>query len=205
MLEKFSVSRTALREAYSMLAGKGLIRARPKVGTHVREKSEWNMFDPDILTWHLQVVPTKDIATDLYALRRMIEPEAAALAALNKTEQSMQKISDAYDDMQKFCNGGGDLINADFRFHISILAATGNRFIGAFSGIIRVAMQSTFKLSWMGAAHIQEDRLQQHGEVLNAIINGEPKMASQHMEALLDTAILDLQDALNRRASGHYT
>lgn len=200
MRARFSVSRTALREAYSMLGAKGLIKARPKVGTHVRQKSEWNMLDPDILTWHLQAVPTEDIATDLYALRRMIEPEAAALASVHKSAQSLQDISRAYADMQKFADGSGDLINSDFRFHISILTATGNRFFGAFSGIIRAAMQSTFKLSWMGAAKIQNDRLRQHGEVLNAIREGDPERASRNMEALLDTAIVDLRDALSRRA-----
>lgn len=198
MLKQYAVSRTALREAYSMLTAKGLIKARPKVGTHVRAKSEWNMFDPDILTWHLQAVPTKDIATDLYALRRMIEPDAAALAAVNRSEQALQQISQAYEDMQTFGDGGSELINADFRFHISILSATGNRFIGAFSGIIRAAMQSTFKLSWMGAALIQEDRLGQHGAVLDAIGDGDPQTASKCMDALLDTAIADLHDALMR-------
>lgn len=61
-------------------------------------------------------------------------------------------------------------------------------------------MQSAFKLSWMGAAKIQDDRLRQHGDVLNAIRDGDPVLASRNMEALLDTAIIDLRDALNRRA-----
>ena len=46
MLKRYSVSRTALREAYSKLAAKGLILARPKVGTSGRPHAFWNMLDP---------------------------------------------------------------------------------------------------------------------------------------------------------------
>src|SRR3972149_5816084 len=49
MCARFSVSRTTLREAYSMLSAKSLIVARPKVGTRVRPKTDWNMLDPEVL------------------------------------------------------------------------------------------------------------------------------------------------------------
>ena len=66
MRARFSVSRTALREAYSSLAAKGLIAARPKVGTRVRPKSDWNMLDPEVLAWHIQTLPNENLAEDLY-------------------------------------------------------------------------------------------------------------------------------------------
>src|SRR5271169_4809066 len=57
MCARFKVSRTALREAYSLLSAKALIAARPKTGTRVRPRQEWNLFDPDVLAWHLQSEP----------------------------------------------------------------------------------------------------------------------------------------------------
>ena len=81
MRSRFAVSRTALREAYSVLAAKGLILPRPKIGTRVRPKADWNMLDPEVLTWHLEAVPNEEFISELYALRHMIEPEAAAAAA----------------------------------------------------------------------------------------------------------------------------
>jgi hypothetical protein len=59
MCARFSVSRTALREAYSQLTAKALIVARPKVGTGIRPRADWNLFDPDVLAWHLQSAPTE--------------------------------------------------------------------------------------------------------------------------------------------------
>jgi DNA-binding FadR family transcriptional regulator len=199
MLKRYSVSRTALREAYSKLAAKGLIVARPKVGTSVRPSAFWNMLDPEVLTWHLQTRPTGEIARELYALRRMVEPAAAGLAAELHTEDELARIEDAYNDMKATAMDESELIEADLRFHLEILFATRNHFIGAFSALIHAAMMSTFELSWRGAAAavIKEERLQQHGEVLEAIRRRDPQLAKERMEALLDDSIQDVREALD--------
>ena len=46
--EQFAVSRTAYREAVRILAAKGLVDARPKVGTRINPQSKWNLLDPDV-------------------------------------------------------------------------------------------------------------------------------------------------------------
>ena len=61
MCARFKVSRTALREAYSVLTAKAMIVARPKIGTRVRPKADWNMLDPEVLSWHLQSTPTEEL------------------------------------------------------------------------------------------------------------------------------------------------
>ena len=40
------LSRTALREAIKVLAGKGLVEMPPKTGTRVRERRFWNLLTP---------------------------------------------------------------------------------------------------------------------------------------------------------------
>lgn len=198
MLKRYSVSRTALREAYSKLTAKGMIVARPRVGTSVRPPAFWNMLDPEVLGWHLQTRPPNELAMDLYALRRMVEPPAAALAAGIRTEEELRKIESAYKDMAIKAHKEADLVEADLRFHLEILFATHNHFIGAFSALIHAAMISTFRLSWRGAsaAVIKDARLKQHGDVLEAIRQRNPALASQRMETLLDDSIRDVNEAL---------
>lgn len=198
MLKRYSVSRTALREAYSKLAAKGLIVARPRVGTSVRPPAFWNMLDAEVLGWHLQTRPPDEIAMDLYALRRMVEPPAAALAARIRNDDELRKIQDAYEDMSIKSHNEAELVEADLRFHLEILFATHNHFIGAFSALIHAAMISTFRLSWRGAAVavIKEARLKQHGDVLEAIRARNPDLARQRMETLLDDSIRDVNEAL---------
>src|SRR3981081_1536157 len=48
---RYGASRTAVREAIKVLSAKGLIAARPRYGTYVRPRGEWNAFDADVLQW----------------------------------------------------------------------------------------------------------------------------------------------------------
>lgn len=196
MRERYAVSRTSLREAYSKLTAKGLISARPKVGTRVRTRDHWNMLDPDVLVWHLQTVPAEEIAADLYALRRMVEPSASEMAAAQRTDEDMTDIDAAFTAMKANAGNENQLVDADFQFHLAILNATKNPFINAFSALIRAAMISTFELSWRGAEIIKDQRLAQHGAVADAIRDQEPARARVLMEELLDESIKDVSGAL---------
>lgn len=199
MCTRFAVSRTALREAYHVLTAKALIVARPKVGTRVRAKADWNMLDPDVLAWHLQAVPTENFVADLYVLREMVEPAAAALAASGRAPATIDRIAAAYADMERFKDGAGDLIAADLQFHLAILEATGNHVIGALGSLIHAALVGSFKLSWEGAARIQEDRLHQHRAIFEAIRDGKPESARTRMTELLRESMNDVRKFLRRR------
>ena len=199
MCARYSVSRTALREAYSVLAAKALIVARPKVGTRVRPKSDWNMLDPEMLSWHLQSVPTEDFVADLFVLRQMVEPAAAALAAAERSSGTLERITEAYGRMERFKNGSGDLVKADLDFHLGILEATGNHFLTALGGLIQASLECTFKLSWEGAGRIQDDRLHQHQDILRAIRDGSAELARERMAGLLRASINDVLEFLRQR------
>ncbi|HXZ14954.1 MAG TPA: FadR/GntR family transcriptional regulator [Roseiarcus sp.] len=196
---RFSVSRTALREAYSILSAKGLIVARPKIGTRVRPKSEWNLLDPEVLAWHLAATPSEHLVDDLFVLRQMVEPPAAALAAAAPSADTIRRIAEAYARMDRFKNGAGDLIGADLDFHMAILEASGNRFLAALGGLIHTSLECTFRLSWRGAAAIQDNRLHQHREVFEAIRDGVPERARARMAELLGDSIGDVREYLRQR------
>ena len=199
MRQRYAVSRTALREAYSKLTAKGLIVARPKVGTSIRPQAVWNMLDPEVLTWHLQTMPPGAIANDLHILRRMVEPPASALAAEVHDAEALGRIEAAFRDMQACAGSEVELIDADLRFHIAILSATRNPFIGAFSALIHAAMVSTFSISWRGAGGIRAERLAQHGDVVDAIARRDPGLARARMERLLDDSLQDVREAIGDR------
>ena len=197
MRERFSVSRTALREAYRVLTAKGLIVSRPKVGTRVRPKSDWNMLDPEVLAWHLQTVPTEAFVSDLFALREMVEPAAAAMAATTRGKATIDRIAQAYSEMERYRDGTGDIISADLQFHLAILEATGNHFVGALGGLIHAALLGTFKLGWESPARMQESRLLQHYAVFEAIRDGDADRARAKMTELLKDSIQDVRDSLH--------
>lgn len=126
LADRYCVSRTAVREAFRILSAKGLTSSRPKIGTRVRARADWNMMDPDILAWHLMDVPTSGFVSSLFELRALIEPHAAALAAERRTERHVKQLAQALQAMQKMGAPRDSLVNADLSFHHTILEAAGN-------------------------------------------------------------------------------
>src|SRR5262245_19661596 len=85
LMQRFGVSNTSLREALQTLTAKGLIEARTKIGTWVLDKSRWNMFDADILSWQLESGVDPAFLARLFEMRQSLEPMAAAVAALRRS------------------------------------------------------------------------------------------------------------------------
>jgi DNA-binding FadR family transcriptional regulator len=197
-----SVSRSALREAFKLLAAKRLIVSRQKVGTLVRPRSDWNMLDPEVLAWHLRAAPTDEFVTGLFEVRRIIEPSAAASAAERRTPETLAPIERALADMVRFQDGSGDLTAADLRFHQAILDSTGNHFLASFGAVIESSLVASFQLSWHSGYHTPEYSLRQHQGVMEAIRDGRPTDAYSVMTQLLRSAIEDVRESLIRRKRG---
>jgi len=199
--DHLSVSRTALREAYRVLAAKGLIASRQNVGTRVRAKSEWNMLDPDVLKWHLDAGPSEEFIVNLFDLRQMLEPPAAARAARLASPDAVAEMVAAYDEMARSSDGSGDLIGADVRFHEAILVATQNPLIATLGVMIHIALAGSFKLGWPSAATMSDVRLQQHRVILDAILDRRADDARARMAALLEVSMDDVRRALRMPAA----
>jgi DNA-binding FadR family transcriptional regulator len=136
LAERYRVSRTAVREAFRILSAKGLTVSRPKIGTRVRQRSDWNMLDPDVLAWHLKDGVSETFLTALFDVRALIEPEAAAAAAIRRTDRHLRSMSGALQAMQKLSATREVLVSADITFQQAILDASGNplfRSIGALT------------------------------------------------------------------------
>lgn len=189
----YGVSRTVLREAVKVLASKGLVEARPKVGTRVRPRADWNMLDPDVLAWQCGGVDLPGVAEDLMEIRRVVEPQAAALAAERASEAEVAGIAAAYADMERAPDIESS-VDPDVRFHLAIMEATHNAFLRPLGALIRAALSASFRLSKMPpGAH--ERSMPRHRAVLDAIRDRDPDTARASMRDLLDHAAEDIRNA----------
>ena len=93
--ESFGVSRSVVREAIKTLMAKNLLASRQKVGSWVEPKEYWNLLDRDVLAWYAAAPNSRSFLKSVQEFRRIIEPEAAALAAARRTDEEMAEIGRA--------------------------------------------------------------------------------------------------------------
>ena len=185
MCAKFSISRTTLREAYSILIAKGLIEARARTGTRVRSADAWSALDPEVLAWRFETTPSRIWLEDLLALRQMVEPAAAALAASVASPSAFNRIAEAYQWMARSENGTEDRVRADLDFHMAILEASGNQLLVTISAAIGSAVERAFRPTSRRPARADERQLLQHRQILEAIRNHAPELARDRMSLVL--------------------
>jgi DNA-binding FadR family transcriptional regulator len=181
---ELKISRTAVREAIKMLTAKGLVGSRPRRGTEVRPVSDWNLLDSDVLRWVRESPPDRRIVIELLELRLGFEPEAAALAARRADVTQLARIGEAYGFMRESTAGNYDPVEADCRFHESIIAATNNRFYQPLGALVRTALSLTAPITNAIFGHAVGD-LAAHGEVLLAIERRDEQRAFDLMRGLL--------------------
>ncbi len=92
MMETYGVSRTVLREALKTLEAKGLVEARPKVGTRVSPRGRWNFFDPQVLAWHFEAPADPLFYESLFRARAVLEAPMVALAAQHRTAEHVRLL-----------------------------------------------------------------------------------------------------------------
>jgi DNA-binding FadR family transcriptional regulator len=92
MMETYGVSRTVLREALKTLEAKGLVEARPKVGTRVSPRSRWNYFDPQVLAWHFDAPADPEFHASLFEVRVALEDLGVRHAVRHRTAEQVRLL-----------------------------------------------------------------------------------------------------------------
>ncbi len=130
------VSRSSLREALKGLLFLGLIKARPGAGTFVQPTLT------RVLSRHFQwmVLLEEMKHLEIYELRRIVEPEAAALAARRATPADIDAMESAVAAMRLSIARPEEFHKHDIAFHAAFAQAAGN-----------VALQSTMNILYDAA------------------------------------------------------
>jgi len=197
LCEALGVSRTALREALRVLASKGLVEPKRKIGTQVRASEHWNYLDPQILSWLFEARESDQVIDELYELRHIIEPIAASLAAKNAKGSDIELLHEAYEQMQAAGDDGEKIIGPDLKFHQAIIAASGNRLFSSLAHIVGAALSVSFELV-RDAPRGHRHSMPMHKKVLDAIVDHDASAARLAMQKLIEDSQRDARDV--RRA-----
>lgn len=194
MMESYGVSRTVLREALKTLEAKGMIEARPKVGTRVSPASRWNFFDAQVLSWHFYAKPDRRFYESLFDVRQALETRAVGLACERRTAEHVRLMKYWLHQMDM----SGDNLEAHglagLEIHRAIAESSGNSLLRSVTGIVELTLALALKSLADGDGNAyRQASFQAHSTLLEAIEKGAAPAAEDAV-----ARIISLDDARAR-------
>ena len=198
LAKQFGVSRTAVREAIKALQEMGLVDAFPGRGTFVTNGN------PNSMRRSLdRIIKSGEPGGWAYLVevRKILEPEIAALAAVRATDQDLALMKEAFDVMDNAGCDADAYIEADLDFHLALAEAAANpivlSLIDSIVGLLREERLRIFRVEG------GPERGQHHHKcILEAIERHDPQEARAAMQAHLSQVREDSRNTPDFQAPG---
>ncbi|GAE25679.1 lactate-responsive regulator LldR [Halalkalibacter wakoensis JCM 9140] len=181
LAEEFQVGRSAIREALSALKAVGLVEIKQGEGTFVKKVNH------DLSS---KVIPSvkfmkQEDIRQLFEIRKIVETGAASLAAVNRTEEDLEKINQILEEMKR-SEGDGELgEKADVDFHMAIVSSTKNdmllKLLETVSDTMQVSMREARKLFLYSETKKMKQLYNEHILIFEAIKKQDANQAYEEM------------------------
>lgn len=184
--EIFGVSRTAVREAVKTLTAKGMLLPRPRIGTRVLPRSQWNFLDKELMTWWMTQGNLNEVMHDFLIMRYSLEPQACALAALNGTDHQCSLLVNIMQNMIALDTDFDKQrwVDIDMAYHTLIYEMSGNAFMTSFANLFHSIYYHYFDS--ITDNHVIN--LERHQAIVDAILQHDSQRAEHACTALLNEA-----------------
>lgn len=183
LVSALGVGRNTVREAVRALAHTGLLEVRQGDGTFVRATSEISGAVRNICGTELRQV---------LEVRRALEVEAARLAALHRTEEDLDELTDclAVRDEAVRRAEGSTAISTDSEFHRRVVVASHNPVLISLYEGTREAIVSSVAATF--DRETPPEQCLSHTGLLEAIRGGDPATAAAEASGFLDELLEQL-------------
>jgi GntR family transcriptional repressor for pyruvate dehydrogenase complex len=191
LTETFRVGRSSIREALRMLESQGVIQ--PANGGVFVVADAANPLESSLRL--LFALDSEAGMHDLFELRRILECEAAALAAERRTDAHLTEMDAAIEQMASALEESGHgqrFIEADLRFHLALAEATGNRLVvhsmHAVRDVLRRALATVYHIP-----DSPESAVVEHRAIRAVVAAGDAERAREEMRAHLTRVESDVR------------
>ena len=198
LCERFNVSRTSVRKALAILSGMGLVEVTPRSGARVAQASSQMAID----SISQMIARNRYQAVHLYEVRRLIEVQAARLAAVRRDEADVIKLRELHNLIKDSLQNPEVLHQADMRLHIGIAESTKNPFFAELMSVLIAAYMEIFNVVWAPWGSEEEEQalfahyFQQHSMIVEAIASKDPEAAATYMTQHVDDSRKQYERAL---------
>ena len=174
--EAFNVSRSTVREAILSLETMQLVDRRQGDGTYVIASSEEALIRPLAMA----LFQEKDDIIDVFALRKIIEPEVAQLASKHATPEAIDLLEKIISDQENEFAEAETPFRSDSDFHQVLAKMTGNkvleRLLSALVGLLGKTRQK-----YLQTEERRQESITGHRAILAAIKSGRGTAARRAM------------------------
>jgi len=175
LAEEFDVSRSTVREAIRSLQLAGILRSKPGSGTYVSEAAPLLLGTRELA----KIMRSPEGLRDLVQTRYVIEPQLAALAAQEATEEELQRLFDIVERMQEK-KDRMSLMTLGHAFHMELSKLAHNRVL---AGLYQSAANQLKGLRVLDSLtlEIYLDGIEEHRAIADAVAQRDARLAKQRM------------------------
>lgn len=174
LVEELGVSRSAVREAVQSLSFAGVLRVRQGGGTFVTDLEPARVLRSAGLALDLSGTET---LSELYAVRRILEPAVTAMAVANITDEDLDVLR-GYLDLMRTAQEAEEFVHADISFHDTIARVAGNETLRALLHTLRTRSGLGLIRRAREEESAEEQSIHEHEAILAALEVRDAELAS---------------------------
>ncbi len=193
LVAQFGVSRTVVREAVSRLKSLGLVDSRQGSGVFVQASAA---FAP--LNFETRHAASQEAVIQMVEVRRALEAEVAALAAVRRRAKDMRRIHAAVKALDAAVQRGGNGVSEDVQFHLAIAEAARNPFLIQTLAYLGQFLHGATQVTRANEARrldFAEQVRHEHAAIVRALEAGDPEAARQAAAGHMGNAITRIRSA----------
>lgn len=190
LAQRLGISRPSLREAIRALTVMNILDSRHGNGTFVTS------LDPRLLIAPLDFVLQIDRTAilHLFEVRRILEGNAAALAAGRIADEQLEALKNLVGDAYKVIDRPEDYLQLDFKIHELVIEASGNPILQRVCGsVAALALESRRRTA--SVPEIRRMSHRHHVDIVKAIRTRDPEAS----RVAMDSHLLKIERAWRKR------
>ena len=176
LCERLGVGRSTLREAMGSLSFIGAVQTRQGSGTYVSTQED----APVEKLIGLALMLQRSSVHEIVEVRRVLEVEAARLAAERYDEADREALQAVMDAMTESMANPLQASHHDMHYHILLARASHNTALVHFLNGMRALLEKWISRA-VNTTPVVQEIVREHNDILRAVFNRNPEQAAAYM------------------------